>query len=150
MTCRRGRKGHQLAGCAVARRHRQRRKHRQPRRCAGSVHGRVRPGRWHQQAPSPRAARIRQVTWSASPSWPDQYPCRVAFRAARNRACTTSRPGGRRPFPCSVCPPRAWTCDLAVGNATLVQENDSAGQTAPELAVPCRSAAANSPSTGSA
>ncbi len=38
----------------------------------------------------------------------------------------------------------------AVGDAMLMQENDSVGETAPELAVLLRPAAANSPSTASA
>jgi hypothetical protein len=43
-------------------------------------------------------------------------------------------------------------CDLpeGPGNATLMQQNGNARQTAPELSVLRLSAAANSPSTGSA
>ena len=56
---------------------------------------------------------------------------------------------GMNPRPCRRHR-RQYDAGATVGNTTPVQENDSAGQTAPELAVPCRSAAANSPSTGSA
>jgi len=73
----------------------------------------------------------------------------AGWRSAHREIAPAQLADRRPPVVPMFCVP-ADLAGAAVGNATLVQENDSAGQTAPELAVLCRSAAANSPSTGSA
>ena len=105
MTCRRGRHGHRLAGCAVARRHRQ--------RGGGSIgnRGAARAAFMAGSDPADDTSRRRVLAPRVSGRSRDRRHrhdrtgTHAGWRSAQREIAPAQR--RRRPFPCSVCPPRA-------------------------------------------
>ena len=105
MTCRRGRNGRRLAGCAVARRHRQREAAasaapRGQRSWPGSTRPKTPAGAESSRRAYPTGHMIGVTVMTGPVPTPGGVP-----RSAKSRLHNSA--GGRRSFPYSVWPPRA-------------------------------------------